>query len=82
MTPPQVHRRAFGSVAKAAGPSSCLYRSPTVPGKAGKPMLRRVYFGEHSSGQLGEPRYLTLKQFETDFSILRGKIAKASILKR
>jgi len=45
-------------------------------------MLRRVYFGEHSSGQLGEPRYLTLKQFETDFSILRGKIAKASILKR
>jgi hypothetical protein len=53
-----------------------LYRSPAVSGKDGKPRLRRYYFGEHTSGKLGEPRYLTLKQFETEFSILRGKIAQ------
>jgi hypothetical protein len=36
---------------------------------------RRLTIGEHPSGKKGEPRYLTLKQFETDYQILRGKIA-------
>src|SRR5262245_65449186 len=53
-----------------------LYRSPTVRGNDGKPQLRRYYLGEHPAGKLGEPRYLSLKQFETEFSILRGKLAQ------
>jgi integrase len=47
-----------------------LYYSP-VTGKK-----RRLTIGEHPSGKKGEPRYLTLKQFETDYQILRGKIAE------
>jgi integrase len=47
-----------------------LYYSP-VTGKK-----RRLMIGEHPSGKKGERRYLTLKQFETDYQILRGKIAE------
>ncbi len=47
-----------------------LYYSP-VTGKK-----RRLTLGEHPCGKKGEPRYLTLKQFETEYQILRGKLAE------
>src|ERR1700704_3844450 len=38
--------------------------------------LRRVYLGEHPSGRLGRPRYLSLKEFEREYSIVRGDLAR------
>jgi integrase len=42
----------------------------------GSNQQRRVYFGEHSSGRLGQARYLSLKDFEREYSIARGDLAK------
>ncbi|HEV8580244.1 MAG TPA: Arm DNA-binding domain-containing protein [Thermoanaerobaculia bacterium] len=36
---------------------------------------RRLYFGEHPSGKLGRARYLTLKEFEREYTIARGDLA-------
>jgi integrase len=47
-----------------------LYYSP-VTGKK-----RRLTLGEHATGKRGARRYLTLKQFEREYDILRGKIAE------
>jgi integrase len=47
-----------------------LYYSPATGKK------RRMTLGEHPSGKKGEARYLTLKQFENEYEILRGKIAE------
>lgn len=47
-----------------------LYYSPATGKK------RRMTLGEHPSGKKGEPRYLTLRQFETEYQILRGKLAE------
>jgi hypothetical protein len=38
--------------------------------------LRRVYFGEHPSGRLGQARYLSLKDFEREYSVVRGDLAR------
>ena len=42
----------------------------------GSKQLRRVYFGEHPSGRLGQARYLSLKDFEREYSIVRGDLAR------
>jgi len=47
-----------------------LYYSPTSGKK------RRHYFGEHPSGKLGESRYLSLKEFEREYAIARGDLAR------
>ena len=47
-----------------------LYSAP------GSKQLRRVYLGEHPGGRLGRPRYLTLKEFEWEYSIVRGDLAR------
>lgn len=47
-----------------------LYSAP------GSKQLRRVYLGEHPSGRLGRPRYLSLKEFEREYSIVRGDLAR------
>ena len=47
-----------------------LYYAPTTSKK------RRHYFGEHPSGKRGEPRYLSLKQFEREYDIARGDLAR------
>jgi integrase len=47
-----------------------LYTAP------GSKQLRRVYFGEHPSGRLGQARYLSLKDFEREYSIVRGDLAR------
>jgi integrase len=44
-----------------------------APGTSKK---RRHYFGEHPNGKLGAPRYLTLKEFEREYAIARGDLAK------
>jgi integrase len=44
-----------------------------APGTSRK---RRHYFGEHPIGKLGEPRYLSLKEFERQYTIARGDLAK------
>jgi hypothetical protein len=38
--------------------------------------LRRLYFGEHSSGLLGASRYLSLKDFEREYTIARADLAR------
>jgi len=38
--------------------------------------LRRLYFGEHSSGLLGASRYLSLKDFEKEYTIARADLAR------
>jgi Arm DNA-binding domain len=53
-----------------------LYRSPVLVDAKGEPKQRRYYFGEHPSGKLGEPRYLTLDEFKTAYQIFRGEVAK------
>jgi len=47
-----------------------LYSAP------GSKQLRRVYLGEHPTGRLGRPRYLSLKEFEREYSIVRGDLAR------
>jgi integrase len=47
-----------------------LYYAP------GSNQQRRVYFGEHPSGRLGEARYLSLKDFEREYSMARGDLAR------
>jgi integrase len=47
-----------------------LYYAP------GTSQKRRYYFGEHTSGKLGEARYLALKDFEREYTIARGDLAK------
>jgi integrase len=47
-----------------------LYYAP------GSKQQRRVYFGEHPSGRLGEGRYLSLKDFEREYSMARGDLAR------
>jgi hypothetical protein len=47
-----------------------LYSAP------GSKQLRRVYLGEHPSGRLGRPRYLSLKEFEREYFIVRGDLAR------
>jgi hypothetical protein len=47
-----------------------LYSAP------GSKQLRRFYFGEHPSGRLGQARYLSLKDFEREYSIVRGDLAR------
>ncbi|HEX9941611.1 MAG TPA: tyrosine-type recombinase/integrase [Thermoanaerobaculia bacterium] len=47
-----------------------LYYAPRTDKK------RRHYFGEHPSGKLGEPRYLSLKEFEREYAIARGDLAR------
>lgn len=47
-----------------------LYYAP------GTPQKRRYSFGEHPSGKLGEARYLSLKEFEREYTIARGDLAK------
>src|SRR6202140_255254 len=42
----------------------------------GSKQLRRFYFGEHPSGRLGQARYLSLKDFEREYSIVRGDLAR------
>ena len=44
-----------------------------APGTSRK---RRHYFGEHPSGKRGEPRYLSLRQFEREYDIARGDLAR------
>jgi integrase len=44
-----------------------------APGSTHK---RRYYFGEHLSGRLGQARYLSLKDFEREYSIARGDLAR------
>jgi hypothetical protein len=52
------------------------YRSPTVKRKdSAEPVLRRFYFGEHKSGKPGEARYLSLKEFESAYTVFRGQLA-------
>ncbi|HEX7183165.1 MAG TPA: integrase arm-type DNA-binding domain-containing protein, partial [Thermoanaerobaculia bacterium] len=52
------------------------YLSPTAKTPTGDPAQRRYYFGEHPSGRRGQPRYLTLKEFETAYDIFRGELAQ------
>src|SRR3954453_14606422 len=47
-----------------------LYSAP------GSKQLRRVYLGEHPSGRLGRPRYLSLKEFEREYFIVRGDLPR------
>ncbi len=47
-----------------------LYSAP------GSKQLRRVYLGEHPSGRLGRACYLSLKEFERQYSIVRGDLAR------
>ena len=47
-----------------------LYVSPVTK------KMRRLYFGEHSSGLLGAPRYLSLKEFEREYTIARADLAR------
>jgi integrase len=47
-----------------------LYYAPETSQK------RRYSFGEHPSGKLGEARYLSLKDFEREYTIARGDLAK------
>src|SRR4051794_37814290 len=44
-----------------------------APGSTNK---RRYYFGEHPSGRLGQARYLSLKDFEREYSMARGDLAR------
>ena len=44
-----------------------------APGTATK---RRYSFGEHPTGKLGEARYLSLRDFEREYTIARGDLAK------
>lgn len=44
-----------------------------APGSTHK---RRYYFGEHPSGRLGQARYLSLKDFEREYSMARGDLAR------
>lgn len=46
-----------------------FYRSP-LDGRT-----RRAWLGEHESGRLGGGPYLTLKDFEAAYTVLRGKVA-------
>ena len=39
-------------------------------------MIRRHAFGEHPSGKRGQGRYLSLKEFEREYDIFRGKLAE------
>jgi integrase len=47
-----------------------LYYAPGATHK------RRYYFGEHPSGRLGQARYLSLKDFEREYSMARGDLAR------
>jgi hypothetical protein len=38
--------------------------------------MRRLYFWEHSSGLLGALRYLSLKDFEKEYTIARADLAR------
>jgi integrase len=53
-----------------------VYRSPVVKDEKGEPKQRRYYFGEHETGKAGEPRYLSLEEFKTEYQIFRGEVAK------
>ncbi|HEV8582147.1 MAG TPA: tyrosine-type recombinase/integrase [Thermoanaerobaculia bacterium] len=47
-----------------------LYYAPGTTRK------RRHYFGEHPSGKRGERRYLSLKEFEREYDMARGDLAR------
>src|SRR5215213_1232869 len=44
-----------------------------VPGTLTK---RRMCFGEHPEGKLGQARYLTLKEFQQEYTIARADLAR------
>ena len=47
-----------------------IYRSPVTQ------KMRRIYFGEHLSGLRGAARYLSLKDFEREYTITRADLAR------
>src|SRR5262245_22673458 len=66
------------------------YRSPVRSGKAGEPLLRRVWFGCHESGKPAwkkDPERakrktrlacISLKEFEAEYRKFVGKLAEGS----
>jgi hypothetical protein len=47
-----------------------LYVSPITK------KMRRIYFGEHPSGLLGREKYLSLTDFEREYTIARADLAR------
>lgn len=55
-----------------------LYRSPTIRDGNGKPKLRRLTLGEHTSGKPWQPVYLTVGDFIKAYDQVRGAVSRGT----